>query len=56
MAELLAEAAEDRRARAIRPAPRPLAPAGVLLIAFGNALIRAGEHLAGASVGPGVAR
>lgn len=47
LAEMLEVAAEDRRARVVRPTIPGLAPAGVVLIAFGQALIRAGECMAG---------
>jgi hypothetical protein len=49
LADLLAVAAEDRRAGEVRPAPI-LTPAGLLMIACGQALIRAGERLAGPPV------
>ncbi|HVA89217.1 MAG TPA: hypothetical protein VNL71_05195 [Chloroflexota bacterium] len=54
IADLLAEAARERFARAIRPAPMLPATIGALLMALGAALVRAGERLAGQAAAPGI--
>jgi hypothetical protein len=44
---LLAQAEDERRVLLIRPVPFPRASMGTLLIAFGRALIWAGERVGG---------
>ena len=54
VAELLAEAARDRLARAIRPTPTLLTAFGALLVALGQILLRAGVKLGGRPTAPGL--